>query len=100
MKLNLRAQKTLEKNKPKAKLTCFLPKKSIFWRQKIALEKGVRYEKKTKKWVKLEVGEELLKYLGKKYDLPISMVVSQQALKHVMKQRLFVSSHGEDNTIV
>ena len=56
--------------------------------------------KKTKKWVKLEVGEELLKYLGKKYDLPISMVVSQQALKHVMKQRLFVSSHGEDNTIV
>ena len=47
------------------------------------------------------MGEELLKYLGKKkYDLPISMVVSQQALKHVMKQRLFVSYHGEIKTIV
>ena len=38
-------------------------------------------KKKTKKWVKLEVGEELLKYLGKKYDLPISMVVFRNRFK-------------------
>ena len=79
--IKITCPKDIGKNKPKAKLTCFLSKKSIFWRQKIALEKGVRYEK-TKKWVKLEVGEELLKYLGKKYDLPISMVVSTSCNAH------------------
>ena len=63
MKLKLRAQKTLEKNKPKAKLTCFSSKKSIFWRQKIALEKAL--DMKIKKWVKLEVGEGLIMDLCK-----------------------------------
>ena len=41
------------------------PKKEYFLKTKIALEKGVRYEKKQRSGLKCEVGEELLKYLGK-----------------------------------
>ena len=88
MKLKLRAKKTLERNRLKAKLNMLTAKKEYFLKTKNSSgKKGVRYEKQ-RSGLKCEVGEEWLKYLGKKYDLPISMVVSQQALMHVMKEKI------------
>ena len=67
MKLNLRAQKTLEKN---GQINMLLFKKEYFLKTKNSSGKGVRYEK-TKKWVKLEGGEvliiDLCKYMTYRY---------------------------------
>ena len=77
-----------KKNRPKAKLNMLSPEKEYFLKTKNSSGKKALDMKKQRSGLKCEVGEEWLKYLGKKYDLPISMVVSQQALMHVMKEKI------------